>query len=82
MSSCNVSISELLKLPGQNTLEREREAGEKDLEYLRQKKVREEREIIERIEEVNNEGGKKEEKKRGKRLKKKGAMWYGLNTRN
>ena len=44
LSSCNVSISELLKLPGQNTLERERENGEKDLEYLMQKKIREERE--------------------------------------
>ena len=64
LSSCNVSISELLKLPGQNTLEREREAGEKDLEYLRQKKIREEREIIERIEEVNKEEKKKKKKER------------------
>ena len=54
LSSCNVSISELLKLPGQNTLEREREAGEKDLEYLRQKKIREERENNEEKEREGN----------------------------
>ena len=65
LSSCNASLIQLLKLPVQNTLEREREAGERLLEYLRQKKIREERENMERIEEVKNEEGKKREKREG-----------------